>query len=728
MSRRPYAAAVIAAIGSVLLGACGSTTNGAAPSSADTGEPVAQTATALSTRAATQAAATNVPKKRTPKLRADGLLPGVVPFRGGAHPQVTPTCNSPALSYFGGPIVQTPIIVPVSWSSAVNIEIQENLPQFFADVTLSSYWSWLPEYDTVGLSGGTEQAILPGTATAGVVLTPSKCPGTAACTVADTDIQNELLAQITAGVLPAPKLDCTGNTETIYMISFPPNVSVSGPDGAGDSCVQFCAYHNTGTYGTSTPLIYGVLMDEYTSGCSSGCGGNSTPLENSTSVASHELVEAVTDPDIGLDTGSNYQAPAGWGDNNNQCGEIADICDTDGVDPTITVSGRTWSVQELWSNSAKACQSTGTVQSVCKGTTLTGCRKCSCGDDGNACSGSTSVCETTSSNVLFGACEQCTSTDNTCTGTCDQSSTPADDDICSCVAKTSCPTGDNCGTVSDGCTGTISCGTCTAPQTCGGGAPGKPNVCGCTPLAACPAGDNCGSILDGCGGSVVCGTCTAPETCGGGTSGKSNVCGCTPLAACPVEDDCGTISNGCGGEVSCGSACGSGFVCTANKCVSDVVDAGADAGEHDAGAKDSGAAVDSGSHTDSGAGTDSGAATDSGGGNDASDDAAAGEDSGPTSDDSGSPTTSDDSGSPTTGSDGGGLLGPIDGASTAPTDAATASDDASTGTGPSGASNGCSCEVVQPRGAPASLWSAIGVFAVLGGARLRGRSRRRVAR
>ncbi len=50
------------------------------------------------------------------------------------------------------------------------------------------------------------------------------------------------------------------------------------------------------------------------------------------------------------------------------------------------------------------------------------------------------------------------------------------------------------GSVSDGCGGTLSCGTCTAPKTCGGG--GTANVCGektggsgtCAPTAAGPGG------------------------------------------------------------------------------------------------------------------------------------------------------------------------------------------------------------------------------------------------
>lgn len=45
-----------------------------------------------------------------------------------------------------------------------------------------------------------------------------------------------------------------------------------------------------------------------------------------------------------------------------------------------------------------------------------------------------------------------------------------------CTPKTCAQVGANCGSVSDGCGGTLSCGSCTAPATCGGG--GTPNVCG----------------------------------------------------------------------------------------------------------------------------------------------------------------------------------------------------------------------------------------------------------
>ncbi len=352
-------------------------------------------------------------------LRADGFLPGVVPFRGGGGPQVAAIaqCKSPRLFYFGGPLLQSPVILAVFWNSNVNATVQASIGQFYADVTLSSYWPWLQEYDSVSLNSGSQamprQAILPGSFGGNFVLAPQHCPAssTATCALTDAEIQTELVRQIGLGVLPAPTLDCTGNVDTLYMVDFPTNVSLSGPSGAGTSCTEggFCGYHNTGKYGTNgTPIVYGVLMDVFAGGCSDGCGANATALENATALHSHELVEAVTDPDIGLDTEADYAAPAAWGDNNNMCGEIADICDDGKAGDTITVSGRSWVVQEVWSNQQGKCTSTGPAPAVCTGTTVTNCRPCSCGDNGGACSGATPVCETADASASFGACEACT--------------------------------------------------------------------------------------------------------------------------------------------------------------------------------------------------------------------------------------------------------------------------------------------------------------------------------
>src|SRR5207253_6837 len=78
----------------------------------------------------------------------------------------------------------------------------------------------------------------------------------------------------------------------------------------------------------------------------------------------------------------------------------------------------------------------------------------------------------------------------------------------------------NCGSISDNCGGTLNCGTCTAPQTCGGG--GVANVCGCTPTTCAANGWNCGTPSNGCGGTLSCGTCASGKRCGKVTP---NVCG-----------------------------------------------------------------------------------------------------------------------------------------------------------------------------------------------------------
>ena len=67
------------------------------------------------------------------------------------------------------------------------------------------------------------------------------------------------------------------------------------------------------------------------------------------SVSSHELVEAVTDPQVGIATSLSY--PLGWYDATN--GEIGDICNQQ--HGTINSGGQTFTVQLEWSNSEGAC-------------------------------------------------------------------------------------------------------------------------------------------------------------------------------------------------------------------------------------------------------------------------------------------------------------------------------------------------------------------------------------
>jgi hypothetical protein len=167
-----------------------------------------------------------------------------------------------------------------------------------------------------------------------------------------------------------------------------------------------------------------------------------------------------------------------------------------------------------------------------------------------------------------------------CTGigeTCGGGGTPGfcgctpDPESVTCGSGTRCaPTGNNCGQI-------VSCpDACVLPQTCGGG--GVPGACGCAPAdpALACAGKNCGTVSDGCGGTISClpeGQTACPgaangDTCGGG--GVPNVCGCTPAPMCG-DRECGQVANGCGGTSGCGpmnGGCPAGEVCDgAGQCV-----------------------------------------------------------------------------------------------------------------------------------------------------------------
>ncbi len=162
-------------------------------------------------------------------------------------------------------------------------------------------------------------------------------------------------------------------------------------------------------------------------------------------------------------------------------------------------------------------------------------------------------------------CGTCTAPD-----TCGGGGMPSRCGHMGCTTRTCADLGVGCGPAGDGCGGMISCGTCSAPQTCGGG--GVPSQCGgtgtgdggmmCTPRTCAMAGADCGPVADGCGGIVQCGTCMGQDSCGGG--GMPSRCGhpsCTPRTCAQAGANCGPVADGCGGFLSCGTCVRGGETC-----------------------------------------------------------------------------------------------------------------------------------------------------------------------
>ena len=151
------------------------------------------------------------------------------------------------------------------------------------------------------------------------------------------------------------------------------------------------------------------------------------------------------------------------------------------------------------------------------------------------------------------------------------------DATATCVPKSCAVLGLSCGTNSDGCGGTIDCGSCASGEFCGGGGYSK---CGaglggvdggsCMPLTCLALGLNCGMNSDGCGGTMDCGSCPTGQFCGGGGFAR---CGtgigadggapCTPKTCADLQYNCGAAGDGCGGALQCGACvspqyCGGG--------------------------------------------------------------------------------------------------------------------------------------------------------------------------
>jgi hypothetical protein len=227
------------------------------------------------------------------------------------------------LQFFGGPVLTNISVHPVYWNA--NTQFQANLNAFYNAVTNSKLYDLLNQYSGIGRGSGVAGFVDNATSTR----------------VKDAAIHTELNRLFDAGILPPP------NANNYYPVHFPAGVSITAPDNSR-SCVQFCAYH--GTYvRNGVNVNYGVLPDVGQSGCAGGCGGN-TVQNNTDSVASHELVEATTDPAVGLAT--TFAPPLAWYD--PTFGEIGDICNGQ-QGTTLGGDGVTYVVQKEFSNAVNDC-------------------------------------------------------------------------------------------------------------------------------------------------------------------------------------------------------------------------------------------------------------------------------------------------------------------------------------------------------------------------------------
>ena len=155
-------------------------------------------------------------------------------------------------------------------------------------------------------------------------------------TIDDTQIQTWLSAKFNTVSRPLGAPD----TNTIYIINYPPTTSITASGQA--SCSDFDGYHSEFTDPASgTAIVYAVIAN---------CSGYT--INDQTSTMSHELVEAVTDPDNNPAYYGVAQDFAVW--NTVSYGsEVGDMCQ-DYNNSYFVPSNIGFQIQRSWSNAAAA--------------------------------------------------------------------------------------------------------------------------------------------------------------------------------------------------------------------------------------------------------------------------------------------------------------------------------------------------------------------------------------
>lgn len=252
---------------------------------------------------------------------------GALGLSGSGHrpaPNGTPSDQYPAehpalpqVLNLGGPVAASPSLVAVTWADDPN---RASIDDFVSKIAASGYWD-----ATMGEYGV-------GTPTTATVHLTASAPST----IADTAIETGLVSQLD-GTHPEWPANAPG---TIYLLFYPAGTTITGD---GTSCEDYGAYHWYVQSGADK-IAYAVIPT-----CDALPG--ETVFDGVTVSASHEIVEAATDPydggymAVGPDFGVWELMMFG--------AEVGDMCQMI-PDYGVTPSDLGYLVQRSWSNAAAA--------------------------------------------------------------------------------------------------------------------------------------------------------------------------------------------------------------------------------------------------------------------------------------------------------------------------------------------------------------------------------------
>jgi hypothetical protein len=285
-----------------------------------------------------------------PEAASDGACP---PPPTGAFTEAT-HAPLPTVVYFGGNVIPAPQVVDFTFPTTSNVAA---LQAYSQTITRTPWFSDVSK-DYCVADGG--PCITPGPTGISVPITTAAdatyVDNFGGAVTGGTDLQafmnTQIAAAVTAKTIPAP------SANSLYIFYFPPGIVIQTPAMQTQSCQGFSGYHYHMLYSDGkTPIYYAIVPD-----CSSA--GSTRELSSMEIAASHEIIEATTDPEpdngfLGWYLDVPTEADAAVTTNqfrndpwtNLQFGEVGDNCES--------VSLHTWPLddagnvaQRIWSASA----------------------------------------------------------------------------------------------------------------------------------------------------------------------------------------------------------------------------------------------------------------------------------------------------------------------------------------------------------------------------------------
>ena len=219
-----------------------------------------------------------------------------------------------------GTVLSSPKIVPIVFSGDPALP---SIQAFTGALGASDYWR----------ATTAEYGVAAATASAPIVVSPTEI----GATMTVKDIETFLATHLDGTHAGWP----TPDASSIYILFFPTGITVQNGSVTSNSCVNFNGFHHAAKVGGLT-VAYAVIPR---------CVGfaSLTGDDAFTVPASHELIEAATDPFTERAFARIDQDHTVW--NLFPAGELADLCDVDS-DAVYKPAGLGFAVQRSWSNAA----------------------------------------------------------------------------------------------------------------------------------------------------------------------------------------------------------------------------------------------------------------------------------------------------------------------------------------------------------------------------------------